>query len=379
MHDEKPLRKSASNRRRFLKVAGSALAASSVGLAGCTGNSDGGATESSPTATQSESGGGETESRATTTTTSSDVSLPNQIRVGHPSPAQPIYNFAVYPELQNRLQDAGSGIKRKVFKGYTPMAAAFIKDELDLAYLTVPAIVKARAQGLPIVAISGYVQEYVFPLIVKPNISSWEDMKNKTIAMHSPSAMSTVIMTVMFRDQFGVDFQESDMFNVKQIIGSPNRISAMAAGEAQISSVLLANALAAEKEGVAKIFANPWEFDRLSRQTAAVWVTLKPTLEEKTELLGKLIETMKKSYDEMYNKEPQKIVDNALSTGIYPEIDKNVWIQTLKQARDVGLWPKGGSISEEQLTKAQDLLVNTGLIQEKNRVPYNEFVDDRFI
>lgn len=62
--------------------------------------------------------------------------LPETIHFGHPSPAQPVYNFAVYPIADTIFNKRHkSNLKKKVFKGFTPIAGAFISGEVDIAYM----------------------------------------------------------------------------------------------------------------------------------------------------------------------------------------------------------------------------------------------------
>lgn len=307
-------------------------------------------------------------------TRAQESDFPDTFTIGTPSPASPIWEFAAWPAFQNRIeQEFGSTVERKVFQGFTPLVSAFIRNEVDMGYVSLASLVKAKHQGLPIIAPMGYAQQYIFPLITSPSISSWSDLRGKKVAVHSPSAVSTATARVMVKEELG----NEDAVEYQNILGTPNRLSALESGNVDAASVFLSGALQAEKSGNAKILAKPWKYDRLATQTTVLWGVSERSLDQNPDLFSGVVNQMKRSYEWLYETKPETIVDQALSTGIFPEFSEDVWLETFEQVRSHNLWARNGNVQKRQLRKAQDVLVSTGLIEE--RIPRNEIVTERFL
>lgn len=354
-------RASSLDRRSFVKLAGGMLGAGM--LAGCQ-QLGGAPPTAAPTATPA------------ATPTATPIPVPNPVRFGHPSPAQPVYNFAIYPTAQQLMKEReGVDFEKKVFRGFTPIAAGFIKEEIEIAYMTLLSLILARSEGLPILAPLGFVKEFSFVMIVKPDITSWDQLAGKTVAVHSPSAMTTVVGRTMVREELG----DVEAASYEYILGTPNRLAAMQAGEVDATVVFISGALQAEKDGYAKIFASPWEYDSLSNQTASTFAVLSTTLEDKEEVVGKIVGVLKEAYQRVYEADPAEITEAAIATGIYPEFDADVWQQAFEQAREIDMWPEDGAVTEERLNKAQSVLIDAGLVEEDQLLTLDDFFDDRFL
>lgn len=356
-------------RRTFLKTTAGSGAMFSV--AGCSGDSDDNDSPPDSTATPADDGG-------STGTPSSDqsVNFPDPYKIGSPSPAQPVYNFAIQPLLQNRLkEEQGVDTELKTHKGFTPMVASLVKGETDIGYLTLPTYLNARKQGFPLVSPLGFLKEYDFIMIGSSDMDSVQDLKGKTIALHSPQSMSTVTGKTIIREEFG----NVDAVNYKFIIGTPNRLAALKSGNVDGAVVFLSGALQGQKDGYAKILAQPWNYDVLQSQTAAVWVTLEDTLKQYPERMQKLVDYLLNAYERSQNADPQQVTDDAIATGIYPEFDPDVWLQAFKRARDVKLWPPDGGLKKQPFNEAMDLLVDAGLIEKEDRIAPEELYTTEFL
>lgn len=352
-------------RREYISKA--VVGSSIVGIAGCiggSGNNNQTTTENTgngnPNGTENGSGG-------------NSFSPPETATVGFPSPALGIFDYAVFPGFQNQLE--GSSVERQVFNGYSPMVASFVRGDHNFGFMALPAAIDTVNEGFPLRVISGHTEEHAFSLIVQNDISSWEELEGGTVAVHSPSSTSTAAAKAMIEQELG----DPDAVEYTNILGTPNRLSAMQAGEVDAASVFASGGYNAEEEGYAQVLGVPWEYDVLSDQVGFVWVTLDSVLEENEDLLEYYITNMHDSYSWLYETDTGTIVDEALATDIYPDFSRDAWVRTLNEVKEVDLWPEDGGMSEENLERAQDLLVNTGLIAEEDRVNRDQFVDDRFL
>lgn len=342
-------------RRSLIKAIGGSAA---IGLTGCLQQGDGG-------------GSGDS-------TDSGTVQFSDPFRVGIPAPVLFVMNFAVWPGFHDVMsQEEDVETQMKGFNSYTAMSAGLLKEEVGVGFLTLPAIAKARAQNLPIKAVAGFQQQYVFPLIVKNDIESWDDLEGKTLAVHSPQAMSTAAARHIVKEEMG----DVDAVNYTNIFGSSNRVSAIESGQVDASVVLLDAAYSAELNGSAKIFARPWEYDSLKQQTAAAWVKLGTTLQEENgaNKTDKIVEHMLSGYEKTYQTDPQEVVTRGTDMESYAGFKKATFVEALKVAREIELWPKDGGLDPKFIENAQDTFVDTGLLKEENRVTPEELVDDRFL
>lgn len=340
-------------RREYISrtIAGGSI----LGIAGCLGGGDSNGSE-------------DPEGTGT-----SSFSPPDTATVGFPSPALGIFDYAVFPGFQNQLED--STVERQVFNGYSPMVASFVRGDHNFGFMALPAAIDAINEGFPLSVLSAHTEEHAFSLIVQNDISSWDDLEGGSVAVHSPSSTSTAAAKAMVEQELG----DPNAVEYTNILGTPNRLSAMQSGQVDAASVFASGGYNAEAEGYAQVLGVPWEYDVLSDQVGFVWVTLDDVLEENEALLEYYINNMHESYSYLYETDSGTVVDEALTTDIYPDFARDAWVQTLNEVKEVELWPEDGGMSAENLERAQDLLVNTDLITEDERVSRDELVDDRFL
>lgn len=343
-----------SKRRAFLKASGGAAA--TAFLAGCSG--DGGSGDGGSGSDGSDGSGGS----GGTTTSGDGGGMPSTLRIGHPSPARPVYNVPIYSTFLSRMEEMGTTIEPVTFKGFTSMVAGMVSGEVDFGYVTPPALIKATNQGFPIAAFYELSQAFTQQVITQPDIESWEDLRGETLVAHSPQSFSALVLKGEVRKQLG----SIDAVNYKYIIGTPNRLAAMRNDETPATTVFTSGAISAENEGYAKRFRNPNEdFDHMS---LAMWTTLRENLNESTELYSTIAEEMGAAYEETYSGDAATIVEDALNSPTsFPEFGADVWEQTLGVAREDSMWPQESSnmLTADKLDRSMDLAVTTGLIDEK--------------
>lgn len=332
-------------RRAFLKRVGVGATAGSVGgtLSGCLGQA-------------------------------SNRGLPQTVTIGYPSPALPVYNFALFPGLEEQLADRGADLEMTQFSGYTPMVGGLMRGEISVGVLSLTSLLRARAEEFPVIAPVGYAREYAFALVASPEIENWEDLRGKTVALHSPSAVSTVTGRVMVADRLG----STDAVEYDFIVGTPNRLSAVDAGEVDAAVVFVSGALHAEREGFARTLAYPWEFDRLADQTTVALVTPEEALENRPEAVDRLVEAATAAYDRLYEADASEITERALATGEFAEFSRDVWVEAFEQVREAEIWPRGRGLDAESVDRATEVLVDTEMITEDQRLPRAAFVPERY-
>ncbi|RQG87906.1 ABC transporter substrate-binding protein [Natrarchaeobius halalkaliphilus] len=352
------------NRRTVLK---STVGAGLVGVAGCLGDENGETDDGETDDGTSDDDGGATDDG---TGDEGDVAFPDEIQIGVPSPTEPVYAFPIYGDFQSQLDEHGTSLERTMFNGFTPMVAALMSGEIDFGYLTVEGIVGAINEGFPIVAFSGFLDEYVFVMIASPEIDTWEDLEGGRAATHSPNSMSTVVGEVMIDEELG-----SDAVDLINILGATDRLAALEADEVDAAIVPYSAALNAEDEGIGSILAAPWEYEKLQSNLASAWITLEDTYDENTDLYRTMADELSVSYEATYDGDLSEVTEQALAGGgeVFPDYGQDIWEQSLETVREIDVWPRDGDIPTENLERSQDLLVETGILEEDDRI------DDGFI
>lgn len=334
-------------RRRFLRTAGSALVGGSVTLAGCLSSGTDGGSESS--------------------------SLPDELVIGHPSPARPIYNVPVYSTFSERMEERGVSLKQKTFNGYTSLIAGMVRGEVDMAETSLPSLIKSRQENFPITAFCGWTQQYVRALLVSGDIEEWSDVEGKTLVGHSENSLTNLVLREMVRQELGEDAN----VEYTNIIGTPNRVAALRGGDYEATGVFESGARQAAADGVGTILAHAWEY--FDDQTIAVWGVLRENLDENEELYGVVTEELVNSYGELYERDANDVIDSLDLTVGFPEYDTATYVETLEAATENEVWPTDPSsmLTGEKISRAQEIMQRVGIIEEA--IDPSSAVDRRFL
>ena len=356
-------------RRNFLRtVAGG----SAIAIAGCMGNNGNGENKT----TKPNSGGDDTST--STSSNSGGNSLPDEMHLGLSSPARGVFSFPLWPGLERRLKDQGSSMATTAFSGHTPTAGALVQGDIVTGYMGLPSLLKAQQEGLPLVAIHSFMQEYNFPMVTQPDITSWDQLEGGKIAAHAPTGASSVITQYMVNQELG----SMDSIEMTYIVGSSNRASALRSGDVDAACILASPAEQLSATGNGNILAYPQDYEGLSNMLTNVWVAIEPDLEARADSLQVFVDEMQASYSRMFEGDHEAIISEAEASGEYPDYEQKAWANALQKAVDSPpLWPKSKktSLPAENIKRTQDLLVEVGEIEEKATKPVDEIVDRRFL
>src|SRR5262245_12732637 len=148
-------------------------------------------------------------------------------------------------------------IQSVVIEGGTDrMVAALDAGAIDITHSSTPYLISAVLAGSAAIAIAGEVGNPVYTLIVRPEITSYADLKGKTIGL-SIGADTISITTRKLLAKHGL--HETD-YQTKELVGTPVRFECLKRGECAGVPLGQPNDLTALKEG----------FRRLGDSTEAV-------------------------------------------------------------------------------------------------------------
>lgn len=365
-----------TSRRRVLQVGGTAGVIALTGLAGCSGAGDG---DDGGDGMDGGDGGGDDggdggDGGTTGTVDGGEDVFPDTLRVGHPSPARPVYNVPTYTTFLDRMAERDVTVEPKTFSGFTGVIAGMVSDEIDIAYTTPPSLVNSTNQGFPIRAISELSQRFAQMVIAQPEVESWEDLRGETLVAHSPQSFSALVL----KSSVAANLGSVDAVEYRYIIGTPNRLAAMEAGETLATTVFTSGAISAEQEGYAKIFHNP--NDQNEPMTLAQWTVLEGKIEENPEMYQQFVDEMTASYQDIYDGDSQTLAEAAINSPTnFPEFGAEIWAQTIDQAKADEMFPrtKAEQSTPEKLSRSLEVAVQTELIEEAPDP--NSLVDRRFL
>jgi ABC-type nitrate/sulfonate/bicarbonate transport system substrate-binding protein len=133
--------------------------------------------------------------------------------------------------------------------GTDRMVAALDAGTIDLTHSSTPYLISAALAGSDAVGIAGEVGSPVYSLIVRPEISSYADLKGKVIAL-SVGADTISITTRKLLAKNGV--RDGD-YQVKELVGTPVRYECLKRGECAGVPLGQPNDLVAVKEGYRRL------------------------------------------------------------------------------------------------------------------------------
>ncbi|SEV80115.1 ABC transporter substrate-binding protein [Natrinema salifodinae] len=333
------------HRRQFIAGVG---ATGGIALSGCIGNEDG-------------------------------SGLADTYQIGVNGPTAPVWEFAAFPLFDEQVQEEQDmKVERTAFQGFSDVVAGTVSEEADFCYISLQALINSRAEGVPIKAFLGNGNEYVFPLLTTDEIETWDDLEGETVGIQDTSAVSYASTVAMVNEELG----DPEAVEYSSMAGTENRIAAIESGEMAAAAVTASSAFAAEEEGYASILAFPWEYEVTNNQTALVWATTEDKIENQTEEVQEVADLLVAAQKEVYEADAGELIDGAQEYDFYPTFDvgDGPWEESLDLAREYELWAEDGDIAQEEMDRAQDLLLETGLIEEESRVDdVDEIFTDEFL
>lgn len=308
-----------------------------------------------------------------------DDELEDTITVGATSPVYPVFYFPLFPVLEERLaENHGVELETKTFAGPTAMTGGFMQGEIDVGYLTPAAITRQQNEGVPVVAIGTVVHQFYHALVVDPSIDGWDDLEGADVAVHAPLTSSTVLTEAMVAEELG----SVDAVNYQNILGTTERMASLESGEVDAIIAFLSGAFQTEADGYGEILSFPWDYDHLSNIPANGWVLPEPELNENEEHYELLMTEMQAAYDQVYEEDTEDLVERALASDVgYPEFPPDVWADAYETAAENEMWPRDyeTNMSEERMEESIQLSVDLDLLDDDDRVPASDILDDRFV
>ena len=308
------------------------------------------------------------------------------LTVGSASNARPIYGLALYYASQKILKPEMSiAVQEKTFSGFVPSFAAMARGDVNFSYQTLPALTRAIKEKFAVKGFLGYVEQFVFSMVARSDIKSLDDLvvlikqRAKTgnkikIASHSPVSQAHIAVLVILREK-GIDTDKD--VEIVFISGSPRRLAALKANSIDATVISTSRAIEKAMQGQISVLANMSDF--APQQSVMIWMAGEKFLNERPDDVLLLSKALIRSFRDMYKVDLDELTEFALKQKPYSKFKPPKAIrETIKQAREMKLWPVDGGISEQKITTAQKFLVDTGFMKKGNILPVEQLVTTEF-
>ena len=192
--------------------------------------------------------------------------------------------------------------------------AGLIRGDVDVGNIGLTEAIKAAQTGVPIKLFYVSQKRFEFVMISQEEIKTFDDLEGKKVAYHAPGSGTEILQRVLVRQH---DPALEDKIEWVVLPESPNRASAMIAGEIDATSLEFADVLTLQEEGTFNILGYWSDIEGPSADAiSTVWVASEEYYNENQETLAELATHLQDGYNTFYE-------------------DKDAWIQLASETVDV--------------------------------------------
>ncbi|MDB5556261.1 MAG: ABC-type nitrate/sulfonate/bicarbonate transport system periplasmic component-like protein [Rhizobium sp.] len=245
------------------------------------------------------------------------------------------------------------------------------KGAVDVSITATPYLVKAALNGSDAVAVVGGPANTIYSIVAKPGISSFDDLRGKTIAMSLPEDMISVTTRLILAKH---GLQEAN-FIAKQLIGTPLRAKCLETEECAAAPLSQPDDIIFARKGF-KLLANSHEV--IPTMQFTVIAARRSWAGQHKDAVVRFARAIGNAYQ--FTRDPanrdEVVAIAAKETGTSDEISREIY--KLYYEPDLGVMPKHGEISVPGFSKVIELLGSSGMLQ-KPLPSAGSFIDLQFL
>jgi len=217
--------------------------------------------------------------------------------------------------------------------------AGLIRGDVDVGNIGLTEAIKAAQTGVPIKLFYVSQKRFEFVMISQEDIKTFDDLAGKKVAYHSPGSGTEILQRVLVRQHDPALEREIEWVVLPE---SPNRASAMLAGEIDVTSLEFADVLTLQEEGTFNILGYWSDIEGPSANAiSTVWVASEEYYNENQETLAEFATHLQDGYDTFYE-------------------DKEAWIQLASETVEV---------DENRLNQSYDFYLETEMYPTSGEPP----------
>ncbi|MDH7794249.1 MULTISPECIES: ABC transporter substrate-binding protein [unclassified Beijerinckia] len=298
---------------------------------------------------------------------------PATVRFGVIAASMRLFQSAGIHIAQRKGMFEKQGLKVDVvpLPGVEHMTNALDKDTVDISMVATPYLVKAVLNGSDATAIIGGPANTIYNIVGRPEVTSMEQLRGKTVALSLPEDMIS-ITTRMILAKHGL--QEKD-YAGKELIGTPLRSKCLESAECAAAPLSQPEDLSFLRKGY-RVLGNSHEVTPTMQFT--VFAARKPWAAKNKDVVVRFTKAIEEAYAFTANpanrEEVVKIVVEA--TGASAEDSREIY--KLYYEPNKGVMPKRGEINVEGVAKVIELLGTASLLQKPLPAP-ERFIDLEYL
>jgi ABC-type nitrate/sulfonate/bicarbonate transport system substrate-binding protein len=206
---------------------------------------------------------------------------------------------------------------------------------------------------------------------IKQGVKSGKKVK---IASHTPSSQAHMTINRILREK-GVDPKTE--VEISFVPSTPKRVAAMKAKIVDATVIFASRAIESAMRGEFNIVAKMPDF--APKQALNIWVATEETINKRPEEVQLFTNAMLRSYREMYRRDLDELAEFAIAQKPWKKFNPAKAVrETIKEAREMELWPVNGGVAKEDITTAQKFLVETKFMKSDNVLPVDQLVTPKF-
>lgn len=329
--------------------------------------------------TSEESSAGASDNELAGTPGTSDAATDvSDIRVAHSTGSVQPHRINGYAAPIDFGSDFGIELQEsnvELFDSHATALQVLLSGKLDILGSSLVSALQVREKGQDIKVFCPYTNGIPLEIVGTGDVTSLEDLKDPgvRVAVESPGGPTNFAMDLVFAAK-DLDMTVNQLGNTVILEDSPLRLGALASGDADVA-VLVKHQLPSLEEQLGE--ENVHVLSDVVRDTENKAVILVFTA--KADWLENNMDTATAFCASVLNANRQLAQDFDLFAAeaekyMDPAPDEEVLRPTWELLGTAELFPFNG-LTEEALTFSQDVLVDTGLLEEA--LPYDEIVDQR--
>lgn len=267
------------------------------------------------------------------------------------------------------FEEEGLAVELTDGKGADKVMASLLSNQTDIGFMGPEASIYVYNQGKDnfVVNFAQLTQRdgsFIVSRIAEPDFT-FEDLRGKEILGGRKGGMPNMVLEYVLKEQGLVPGED---LNVRTDVQFAVMAGAFAGGEGEYTTLFEPAATLIEKEGKGFVVASVGEESGYIPYTA--YSATQSYLEKNPEIIQKFTNAIYKGMLWVESHTAEEVAKSIQSQ--FPETDLETLTVVVERYRSIGSWAPNPVLTEEGLTKLQDIMIEAGELAEP--VPYSEIV-----
>lgn len=272
---------------------------------------------------------------------------------------------------QGYFKEAGLDVSLKTSQGADKGMAALLSRSADVVLIGPEATVYVATSESPVKPkiFAGLTATDGFLLLSREPVDNfdWNMLKGKRVMSFRPGSNPDVFLEAAIR-KHGLD--PDDDLTLVSNIGPAARAGAWMAGQTDYAIFLEPEAGTLERAGNGHVIASIGQ--EVGPVDFTVFTATDAYLEKNPDVAQAWTDTIYRAQQYVAETSPQTLASHV--TEYFPGVSESDLAAAIERYRDYGLWKTTPMVEADAMETLQDMLQTSGVLEEKNRVTYEQIV-----